>query len=110
MRARAFAVLFGGAASLVACTTEAPPVLKDELTTTEPGHFRYVATATMLHPLNGSEGEHHRLERLKRRLADARLCPDGFRIVTRVPPIAFGKTQEGDYVVRDVTYVGECTG
>ena len=109
MRERLLAVLFGGAASFVACTTRAP-VVKDELTPAEPRRFRYVVTATMLHSLNSSEDEHDRLVRLKRRLAEAKLYPDGFRIVSRVPPMAFGRAHQGDYVVRDVTYVGESTG
>jgi hypothetical protein len=94
---------------LAACAAKTP-VVQDDLAELAPGQFRYVVTATMLHPLNSNEGEHERLVRLKRRLAEKKLCPDGFRIVSRTPPMAFGTTHQGEYVVRDVTYLGECTG
>jgi hypothetical protein len=102
------AFLDAAALGLSGCAAPTPS-LKDELVDQGAGRFQYVVTATMLHPLNTSEGEHDRAVRLKRRLAEARLCPSGYRILGRAPPFTPGKTHQGDYAVRDVTYFGECT-
>ena len=95
------------AAALAGCAGAARrPV--DRFERIDSGHFRFVVTATMLHPLNGEQAEHERLDTLARRVAAAGLCPGGYTL-TRRPALAYGRINADEYAVGDVTYSGECT-
>jgi hypothetical protein len=72
-------------------------------------HFRFIVTATMLHPMNSEQAEHERLERLARNVAAAGLCPGGYTL-KRHPSLAYGRIHADEYAVGDVTYDGECGG
>ena len=86
----------------------APRQPVEKFTRIDGEHFRFVVTATMLHPLNSEQAEHERLDTLARRVAAAGLCPAGYTL-TRRPALAYGRINEDEYAVRDVTYSGECT-
>jgi hypothetical protein len=95
---------------LAGCAAPPERVVRDEFEPLGPDKFRYVVTATMLHPANSRDGEHHRIVQLQRHLAERGLCPNGYRVLSRTPPHYFGRSHEGDYAMRDVTYLGECAG
>jgi hypothetical protein len=94
-------------AALAGCAG-APRQPVEQFTRLDGEHFRFVVTATMLHPLNGEQAEHERLDVLARRVAAGGLCPAGYTL-TRRPALAYGRINADDYAVRDVTYGGECT-
>jgi hypothetical protein len=64
----------------------------------------------VVHPLFDEQAEHARRVRLERRLREARLCPEGYRILERAPPMAYGRFNKrvNERVVAPVTYTGEC--
>jgi hypothetical protein len=79
----------------------------EELVQTAPGEFRFTATASMLHPLNSTQAEQHRLRRLEALVGERKLCPAGYDVVGRDP--AFGpQLPRNEYVLRDVVYFGRC--
>jgi hypothetical protein len=92
-----------------ACTAR-PEAPEGSLEALPDGTFRYVATASVLHPLNTDQGEHSRLVRLERLLEARAICPEGYEILSRAPPRAYGgvaiRTTE-DWV-GSVTYIGRC--
>jgi hypothetical protein len=70
--------------------------------------FRYVSTATMMHPVDSRQGEHFRMKQLAEMLQQRGLCPTGYVIESRDPPLFFNKDSRYEYAVRGVTYVGRC--
>ena len=71
--------------ALAACNapTSGPHVKLERI---GPDQFRYVTTASVLHPLNSSEGEHTRTVWLDHLLKSQSLCPHGYNILARTPP------------------------
>ena len=75
-----------------------------------PNGFQYVESSSVLHPLDDEQAEHGRLARLAQAVEEARLCPGGYRIIERAPPMAYGHEKwRRERVVTPVTYAGECT-
>jgi hypothetical protein len=74
--------------------------------------FRYTTASSVIHPLYGEQAEHSRLAHLEKHLKEARLCPDGYRITARTPPMAYGRFNNvvTARVVTPITYTGECIG
>jgi hypothetical protein len=103
-RIGAAAILLG---TLASCASK-PEALRDTLEVTAPDQFRYVVTATMLHPLESSQAEHARMVGLAKRLAEHGLCPHGYEILSRDLPPALVRDSRFEYTVQDVTYVGRC--
>lgn len=96
--------LFGAGA---ACGT-AQKTLRDDLDVTAPGQFRYVVTATMLHPAESRQAEHARMLGLAKRLEERGLCPQGYEILSRDLPQPIIRDSRFEYTVEDITYVGRC--
>jgi hypothetical protein len=100
------------AAGLIACgvtacaTPSQPPRESFEQLGTD--QFRFVSTATMMHPVNSRQGEHFRMGRLAERLREEGVCRSGYTIVSRNPPMFFSNDSRYEYAVRDVTYIGQC--
>jgi hypothetical protein len=75
-----------------------------------PDQFRYVTTASVLHPLNSSQGEQTRMVRLDHYLKAQSRCPNGYDILSRTPPRSYGRmraTWDQEWA-GDVTYIGKC--
>jgi hypothetical protein len=93
--------------AVAACGT-AQETLRDNLDVTAPGQFRYVVTATMLHPAESRQAEHARMLGLAKRLEERGLCPQGYEIVSRDLPQPIVRDSRFEYTVQDITYVGRC--
>jgi hypothetical protein len=100
------AALLGLAGILAACARPATHAA-DRFERLGDGRFRYVVTATMLHPFNSEQAEHERLVELERRVKASRMCPSGYE-VRRTPIFGYGRINQDDYAVGDLTYDGEC--
>ena len=72
--------------------------------------FQYTELSSVVRPLYDEQAEHGRQVRLDRRLRKAHLCPEGYQIIERVPPMAYGAFNKrvNEHVVTPVTYTGEC--
>jgi hypothetical protein len=95
--------------ALKACVTaDAPSTGRLELL--GPYRFRYTELSSVVHPLYDEQAEHGRQVRLDRRLREERLCPAGYRIIERAPPMAYGRFNKrvNERVVAPVAYTGEC--
>lgn len=99
------AILLGGCA-------DKPQSLSDAFQTTGSQTFSWVVSATAIQPVDDPQGEHARRARLERHLRDHGLCPNGYEIVSRDPPLGLGRVQrsENPYALRNVTYSGRCLG
>jgi hypothetical protein len=93
--------------AIAACTTSSEAI-RGDVQPIGSDRFRYVSTATMMHPLNSRQGEHFRMTKLAELLQERGLCPTGYVIESRDPPLFFNKDSRYEYAVRDVTYVGRC--
>jgi hypothetical protein len=92
----------------VAACTASSEAIRGDLQPIGADRFRYVSTATMMHPADSRQGEHFRMTKLAELLRERALCPAGYAIESRDPPLFFNKDSRYEYAVRDVTYVGRC--
>jgi hypothetical protein len=93
--------------TVAACTTSSEQI-RGDVQPIGADKFRYVSTATMMHPIDSRQGEHYRMTSLAALLQQRGLCPGGYVIESRDPPLFFNKDSRYEYAVRDVTYVGRC--
>jgi len=93
-------------AGLAACIPRADSVV-DDLVQTAPGEFRYTATASMLHPANSPQEEHYRQRRLGDLMAAQKMCPQGFVVLSRTPPMGPAGAGSEQYM-RALVYDGRC--
>jgi hypothetical protein len=93
--------------AMAACTTSSESIRSD-VQLIGADKFRYVSTATMMHPIDNRQGEHFRMTNLAQLLQQRGLCPGGYVIESRDPPLFFNKDTRYEYAVRDVTYLGRC--
>jgi hypothetical protein len=96
------------ACSLVAGCAVSSEAVRGDLRSLGDDRFRYVSTATMMHPVDSRQGEHYRMNQLAKLLQERGLCPAGYVIESREPPLFFNKDSRYEYAIRDVTYVGRC--
>ena len=95
--------------TVAACTSPASGP-HDVLERIGPNQFRYVTTASVLHPLNSSQGEHTRMLWLDHHLESQSLCPNGYDVLSRTPPRSYARTAatwDQDWA-GEVTYIGKC--
>jgi hypothetical protein len=95
------------AAALAGCAVAAPPATA-RLERLDAAHFRFVAPADPHRPLNDPQGEHARRAWLERRLAEATLCPRGYRIDRREARDEAGLVKPVGNRSYDVVYEGSC--
>lgn len=98
------------AGSLAAACAKAPDSMHENFEMIATDQFRFVSTATMMHPINSRQGEQFRLARLAEQLRQRNACPAGYSIAARDPPLFFNNDSRFEYAVRDVTYIGRCKG
>jgi hypothetical protein len=96
------------ACSMIAACTVSSEAIRGEVQPMGGERFRYVSTATMMHPVNSRQGEHFRMTKLAELLQERGLCPAGYTIESRDPPLFFNNDSRYEYAVRDVTYIGRC--
>jgi len=110
VRAMRMGVLALGGVLAAACASAPQKAVVDRFDALDARHFRYTVTASVLHPINSEQAEHGRLVRLDEHLHDAGMCRDGYRVVERSPPLAYGNFNKRVYerVTTDVTYLGVC--
>ena len=101
------AVTLAVCGAIGACATSSEQV-RDDVQAIGSGKFRYVSTATMMHPADSRQGEHYRMTKLDGLLKERGLCPGGYVIESRDPPPFFNKDSRYEYAVRDITYIGRC--
>jgi hypothetical protein len=98
------------ALGLWACQPSQPPA-STRFEVLDGGHFRYTAPADAQRPVADQQAEHARRRWLEQHLAAQKLCPNGYRIDSRValdPNTGFVRQVGiGTY---DVVYEGRCTG
>ena len=94
------------AAGLASCAPRVDAVVED-LAQINPNEFRYTTTASMLHPANSPEGERHRLRRLTELLAARGMCPQGFVVASRTPPLRAAGIGSEQYL-KSLIYSGRC--
>jgi hypothetical protein len=98
-------------AALIACSPPPlPTVQPSRFEVLQPNLFRYTEWASELHPLDSEQAEHSRRVHLDEHVKGAHLCPAGYRIIERNPPMAYGtfNREVTSDVVTPVTYTGEC--
>jgi hypothetical protein len=101
------ALALAACGAIGACTTSSEQI-RGDVQPLGGDRFRYVSTATMMHPIDSRQGEHFRMKQLVELLQQRGLCPGGHVIESRDPPLFFNKDSRYEYAVRDVTYVGRC--
>lgn len=101
------AMAISACSAMAACTTSSEAI-RGDVQPISAGKFRYVSTATMMHPIDSRQGEHFRMTKLAELLQARGLCPGGHVIESRDPPLFFNKDTRYEYAVRDVTYIGRC--
>jgi hypothetical protein len=98
------------ALAIVACAPSGPPA-STRFEPLDGGRFRFTAPADASRPVTDSQAEHARRRWLEAHLAERKLCPNGYRIDSRV-----ALEERGGYVRQvgvgryDVVYEGQCTG
>jgi hypothetical protein len=105
---RTHALLALAACSVLAACTTSSEQIRGDVQPIASDKFRYVSTATMMHPVDSRQGEHYRMTNLASLLQQRGLCPGGYVIESRDPPLFFNKDSRYEYAVRDVTYIGRC--
>jgi hypothetical protein len=98
---------FAACAALAACTTSSEAI-RGNVQPIGSDKFRYVSTATMMHPVDSRQGGHSRMTNLAALLQARVLCSNGYEIESRDPPLLFNKDSRYEYGVRDITYIGRC--
>ena len=93
--------------ALAACAAGAPPS-SARLERLDDRHFRFVAPADVQRPLTDPQAEHARRGWLERRLADAGLCPRGYRIDRRDVGDDSGLSKPVGNRSYEVAYEGAC--
>jgi hypothetical protein len=93
-----------------ACQTGGPPA-STRFEALEGGRFRYTAPADAARPVADSQAEHARRRWLEQHLAAQKLCPNGYRIDSRVAlDQNTGFVRQVGVGTYDVVYEGRCTG
>lgn len=95
------------AGAVAACTAATPPA-SARLERLDAGRFRFTAPADPQRPLTDPQAEHTRLRWLASRLAEQRLCPQGYRIVRRDVRDDSGLVKASGEGSFEVVYEGDC--